>query len=136
VVCRPGHRLAGQNNIALADLAGETFIDLNRDWGTRQLVDQSFLDARATRQIGFEVNDLPTQLDLVGRGLGIALMPAAVVAKRGSEGEQPSVAFGELVEPEPCWELAVVFAHDAQGHPVNPATRMFLDLLETDEAHG
>ena len=130
VVCQPGHRLAGQDNIALADLAGETFIDLNRDWGTRQLVDQSFLEARATRHIGFEVNDLPTQLDLVGRGLGIALMPAAVVTQRGGESEHSSVAFGELVEPEPCWELAVVFAHDAEGHPVNPATRMFIDLLK------
>jgi DNA-binding transcriptional LysR family regulator len=129
VVCQTDHRLAGQDNIALTDLAGETFIDLNRDWGTRQLVDQSFLEARATRHIGFEVNDLPTQLDLVGRGLGIALMPAAVVARRNG-GEHASVAFGELVEPEPCWELAVVFAHDAEGRPVNPATGMFLDLLK------
>jgi DNA-binding transcriptional LysR family regulator len=133
VVCQPDHRLAGQDNIALADLAGETFIDLNRDWGTRELVDQSFMEARATRHIGFEVNDLPTQLDLVGRGLGIALMPAAVVAGRGGEGEHSSVAFGELVEPEPCWELAVVFAHGAERLPVNPATRMFLDLLEIGE---
>jgi DNA-binding transcriptional LysR family regulator len=128
VVCRLDHRLAGRDNIALASLADETFIDLNRDWGTRQLVDQSFMEARATRHIGFEVNDLPTQLDLVARGLGIALMPAAVVAPRDSR-EQPSVAFGELVEPEPCWELAVVFAHDAEGQPVNPATKAFLDLL-------
>jgi DNA-binding transcriptional LysR family regulator len=130
VVCQTDHRLAGQDNIALADLAGETFIDLNRDWGTRQLVDQSFLEARTARHIGFEVNDLPTQLDLVGRGLGIALMPAAVVARRRGESEHPSVALGELIEPEPCWELAVVFAHDAEGQPVNPATRMFLDLLK------
>jgi len=130
VVCQTDHRLAGQDNIVLADLAGETFIDLNRDWGTRQLIDQSFLEARTARHIGFEVNDLPTQLDLVGRGLGIALMPAAVVARRRDENEHPSVALGELIEPEPCWELAVVFAHDAEGQPVNPATRMFLDLLK------
>jgi DNA-binding transcriptional LysR family regulator len=134
VVCQRGHHLAGQDNIALADLAGETFIDLNRDWGTRQLVDQSFFEARATRHIGFEVNDLPTQLDLVGHGLGIALMPAAVVAQRGGESAHPSVAFGELAEPELCWELAVVFAHDPEGQPVNPATRMFLDLLKIAEA--
>jgi len=130
VVCQTDHRLAGQDNIVLADLAGETFIDLNRDWGTRQLIDQSFLEARTARHIGFEVNDLPTQLDLVGRGLGIALMPAAVVARRRDENDHPSVALGELIEPEPCWELAVVFAHDAEGQPVNPATRMFLDLLK------
>ncbi|MDB5394565.1 MAG: hypothetical protein JWM91_2071 [Rhodospirillales bacterium] len=130
VVCPPVHRLAGRNNVALADLADETFIDLNPDWGTRQLVDQSFLACGVTRHVGFEVNDLPTQRDLVGRGLGIALMPAAAVTKRGQQNSLPAIAFAELAEPEPCWELAVVFAHDAGQQPVNPATRMFLDLVK------
>jgi DNA-binding transcriptional LysR family regulator len=126
VVCEPGHRLAGLGDIAFAELAGETFIDLNPDWGTRQLIDESFAAARVSRRIGFEVNDLPTQLDLVGRGIGIALMPAAVVAADG----QPSVALATLADPEPCWELAVVFAHDGEGRALNPAARMFLDLLK------
>jgi DNA-binding transcriptional LysR family regulator len=126
VVCKPRHRLAGLGDITLAELAGETFVDLNPDCGTRQLIDESFASARVSRHIGFEVNDLPTQLDLVARGLGIALMPAAVVAGDG----QPSVALATLAEPAPCWELAVVFAHDVEGRALSPAAQMFLDLLK------
>ncbi len=129
VACPAGHRLAGQQNVAVADLAGETFVDLNPDWGTRQLVDQSFLDCRVARHIGYEVNDLPTQFDLIGHGLGIALTPEVAVAHHNRGHPQAPLATAKLVEPEPCWELAVVFAHGADGRPASPATRMFLDLL-------
>jgi DNA-binding transcriptional LysR family regulator len=127
--CAPGHWLDGRCNVTLPELARETFIELNPEWGTRQLVDQSFRDYQVRRHIAFEVNDLPTQLDLVGHGLGIALMPAAVVARLGGNRQQPFVASAELAEPEPCWELAAVFAHDGQQQPVGAVTRMFLDVL-------
>jgi DNA-binding transcriptional LysR family regulator len=135
--CAPGHWLAGRRDVTLPELARETFIELNPEWGTRQLVDQSFRDCQVRRHIAFEVNDFPTQLDLVGHGLGIALMPAAVVAQRtgttqarhSGTRQQPLVASAELAEPEPCWELAAVFAHDGQQQPVGAVTRMFLDVL-------
>jgi DNA-binding transcriptional LysR family regulator len=127
--CAPGHWLAGRRDIALPDLINETFIELNPESGTRQLVDQSFRYYQAKRHIGFEVNDFPTQLDLVGNGLGIALMPAAVVARRSGNMHHPIVASAELMEPEPCWELAAVFAHDGHQQPVGAVPRMFLDVL-------
>ncbi|OYV41249.1 MAG: hypothetical protein B7Z80_02330 [Rhodospirillales bacterium 20-64-7] len=74
------------------------------------------------------MNDLMIQLDLVAHGLGVALLPAAFVAWRGA-GKQPPAASAELKEPEPCWELAVVFAHDADRQPNNAITRLFLDVL-------
>ncbi len=135
-VCAPEHWLAGRRNVALTDLARETFVDLNRDWGTRQLVDQSFLECRVARHIGFEVNDLPTQLDLVSRGLGIALAPAAVVGQRNRDIPRAVVASAELAEPEPCWELAVVFAHNGEKQPVSVVARMFLEVLRSSLADG
>jgi len=127
--CAPAHWLAGRHDVSLADLADETFVELTSDWGTRQLVDQSFVASRVGRHIGFEVDDIPTQLDLVGHGLGIALMPAAVVGERNRVVRQPLVASAKLAEPEPCWELAVVFAHNGEKEPVSAVTRMFLDVI-------
>jgi DNA-binding transcriptional LysR family regulator len=128
-VCSPGHRLAGRRDVALGDLVGETFVDLHPDWGTRQLIDRSFGEQRLARRTGFEVNDLSTQLDLVAHGLGIALVPKAVIANRIDEQAPYRVGFAELAEPEICWELAVVFAHDDRGQPISAVTRTFLDLL-------
>jgi DNA-binding transcriptional LysR family regulator len=131
VACAPGHWLAGRRDVALTDLAGERFVELDADWGTRHLVDQSFLECRVARHIGCEVNDLPTQLDLVSHGLGIALVPAAVVARRNRDVRQTFVASASLIEPEPCWELAVVFAHSGENQPISAVTAKFLDLLRS-----
>ena len=128
-VCAPGHRLAGQQEVTLQDLADETFVDLHPDWGTRQLIDRSFADSRVSRRIGFEVNDLVTQLDLVAHGLGIALVPKAVIASRDKAQAQSALGVAELAEPEICWELGVVFAHDGKRQASSVVTRVFLDLL-------
>jgi DNA-binding transcriptional LysR family regulator len=137
-VCAPDHWLAGrhgvpgQDGVTLGDLVDETFVDVHPDWGTRQLVDRSFTDQRLARRIGFEVNDLSTQLDLVAHGLGIALVPSAVVAHWGG-GRQGKgvVSVAALAEPEICWELAVVFAHDEKRQPNSAAARMFLELVRS-----
>jgi DNA-binding transcriptional LysR family regulator len=118
--------------VALGDLVDETFVDVHPDWGTRQLVDRSFTEQRLARRIGFEVNDLSTQLDLVAHGLGIALVPNAIVAHwAGGQQGKGVVSVAALAEPEICWELAVVFAHDEKRQPNSAATRMFLELVRS-----
>jgi DNA-binding transcriptional LysR family regulator len=129
VVCAPWHRLAGQRNIGLGDLTNETFVDLHPDWGTRQLIDQNFAASRLVRRTGFEVNDLTTQLDLVAHGLGIALVPRAGITNR--EPASRILGIAELAEPEMCWELGVVFAHDDKRQATSAVTRMFLGLLRS-----
>ncbi len=131
-VCAPEHRLNGKRDVPLADLADETFVDLHPDWGTRQLIDRSFAEGRVVRRIGFEVNDLSTQLDLVAHGLGIALVPRAVITNSQMKVQTPHpVGIAELAEPEICWELGVVFAHDEKGVGGSAITRMFLELLRS-----
>jgi DNA-binding transcriptional LysR family regulator len=133
-ICAVGHRLAGRCNVALGELADEIFVDLHPDWGTRQLIDRSFAASRLSRRTGFEVNDLSTQLDLVAHGLGIALVPKAVIAERLGEQASHAIGVAGLAEPEICWELAVVFAQDEKRQPLNAVTRMFLGLLRSSVA--
>jgi DNA-binding transcriptional LysR family regulator len=133
-VCALDHALAGRAGVSLGALIDEVFVDLHPDWGTRQLIDRSFAEQRLSRRISFEVDDLSTQLDLVAHGLGIALVPKAVVAHH-QDAPQPDdsrtarLGVAELADPEICWELAAVFAPDEAGQPAGAATRMFLALL-------
>jgi DNA-binding transcriptional LysR family regulator len=129
VICPPRHALTGRASVALGELLDEVFVDLHPDWGTRQLIDRSFSAQHMARRTGFEVNDLSTQLDLVARGLGIALLPKALVADRIGAPAPRSVSVVPLAEPEICWELAVVFAHDERRQPTSATTRMLLGLL-------
>jgi DNA-binding transcriptional LysR family regulator len=128
-ICAPGHALAGRRNVTLGDLTAETFVDLRRDWGTRQLIDQSFSESRLTRKICFEVNDPATQLDLVAHGLGIALVPKAVIRGHGMSRMTKQLGVVELAGPEIHWELAAVFPRDEARQPLGVVTRTFLEFL-------
>ena len=126
VVCAPGHPLAGRVNVPLAELRAQPFVDFEPDWGTRKLVDRGFMEAGIERRIAFEVNDLETLLELVQRGMGIALLPEIVAQSR-----RPAIGLAELAEPELCWELVVAYAA-AGTEPVaiDEAPRAFLALLD------
>ena len=136
VACVPSHPLAGQHDVSLAQLAGETFIELQNEWGMRRLVDRSFAAAGLHRHIAFEVNDVTMLFDLVALDLGVALMPEAVVAARRADRQRAPVAYAELAPPEPCWELAVIFARGGHlnGVPGSAAARAFLDLIPPAQA--
>src|SRR3984957_18650643 len=125
VVCAPGHPLAGRANVPLVELKGQPFVDFDLDWGTRKLIDRGFIEAGVERHIAFEVSDLETLLELVRRGLGIALLPEAVAQSR-----RPALGIAELAEPELCWELVVAYAAAAsESLPTDQAPRAFLELL-------
>jgi DNA-binding transcriptional LysR family regulator len=132
LACAPSHGLAGRRNLPLGGIAGEVFIDLSQDWGLRRQIDQSFRDAGLARRTGFEVNDVSMQLDLVARGLGVALVPEAVVTARAAEGRHAPVAHAELAE-EICWELAMIFASSEGGRPAAAAARAMVEMLALPE---
>lgn len=123
IACAPSHPLAGRRNVPLSSLRDQPFVDFQPDWGTRRLVDQGFSGAGIVRRTAFEVSDLETLLDLVSRGLGIALVPETTAAARG-----PALAMATLAEPELCWELVAAEATVAHADQ-NRAARAFMTLL-------
>jgi DNA-binding transcriptional LysR family regulator len=125
-ICPLGHPLAGRENVPLSAFEDAPFVDFEPAWGTRQLVDRGFSEAGIERRIAFEVSDLDTQLELVSRGLGVALVPEVI-----AEEHEAMVGIARLAEPEICWELVVACAaHDqTEKAPADRAPRAFLDLL-------
>ena len=120
VACAPAHPLATRGRLDLADLAGEPFVDFQPDWGLRMLVDQRLAAAGLDRHTALEVNDLPTLLELVAHGLGVALVPEVVT------GHPAKVRYLPLRPPAPTFEVAVATAGDP---PASQAARVLLAML-------
>ncbi|MFD9130253.1 LysR family transcriptional regulator [Kitasatospora sp. NPDC059571] len=81
LLCHPGHPLAGGPAPDWARLAREPFVDFHPDWGARGLTDLAFATAGVPRRVALEVNDVHSLLELVGHGLGIAVVPRPIAGK-------------------------------------------------------
>lgn len=128
LTCAPTHPLSKTTLPSLKDLCNYPFVDLKADWGMRRMIDRLFLSLGSTRNIAFEVNDVSMLLDLVARGLGIALLPESV-AERGWLHEDSNIVGVELKEDEAlCWELVVGFKGQG-GSPSDRLTEAFLELM-------
>lgn len=117
LACAPGHPLADRRSVALGELAGESFVDFNTGWGTRDVVDRTLAAAGVDRRVGVEVNDVHSLLDFVGFGLGVALVPQSFSLKT------ELVRFVGL-DGGPVAETVVV-----TGSTVSAAARALLDLV-------
>jgi DNA-binding transcriptional LysR family regulator len=125
LLCHPAHELALRDGVAVADLAGEEFVDFSADWGARRVADLTFARAGAERRVVVEVNDVHTLLDFVHQGLGVALVPAPVTRKPHAKGLHAAAVTG----PGPSWQVAVAVP---AGTPAGPATEALLRLALPD----
>jgi len=128
LACAPNHPLAHMTDVPLSRLANEPFVDFLLDWGTRRIVDRAFSQSGIERRTMFEVSDLQTAFDFVARGLGVALLPKALVAARAAA-ETPDLLAIAHVEEEICWELVVAYREGEPGEARNPAAEAFLNLV-------
>lgn len=103
--CGPEHRLAGAREVSVADLGDEAFIDYPTGWGNRTIVDRMFATAGVARRIRTEVTDFRLARNLVCRGLGVTIVPAAVVA------DDAGVATMPLAE-RPTWGIQLATPSD------------------------
>lgn len=77
------HRLAGRTEIGLAELADDVFIANPAYYNLRQLTEKWCGTAGFEPQIVVEITEFATIRELVERGLGVALLPAADDATPG-----------------------------------------------------
>ena len=103
LICPPDHPLAGRKKVDWAALVDEKFIDFHSDWGSRQVTDRGFAGAGLSRRVASEVNDVHTLLDLVVRGLGVAVVPAPISRKKQAR----TLAVVPLGPQAPVWNVAI-----------------------------
>jgi DNA-binding transcriptional LysR family regulator len=126
LLCHPDHRLAGSAEVRWTDLGGESFVDFHPDWGSRALTDSVFAASGVGRQVALEVNDVHSLIDLVGHGLGIAVVPRPI-ARKDQAAALSCVPLSGGAAAEPLWKVSAA-APDVDR--IGPAAQELLSYLE------
>ncbi len=114
------HRLAGQRQVRLADVAGEPFIGLRPASALRTLTDELCDQAGFRPQVIFEGDDLSNVRGFVAAGLGVAVIPAP---RAGSpEAAVGPVVYRELLDPGAVREIFLTWSAERR---LLPATDLF-----------
>lgn len=122
----PEHPLASRAGVEWADLRDQEFIDFREAWGMRSLNDATCAAHGVARRVRCTVDDIHTLLDLIHRGLGIALVPQHVAGKPQAAG---LVAIPLPAVSTPEWVVSVITARR-----VEPAATRLLELLDGEPA--
>ena len=101
---RTGSSPGSQVGIQLTELAGESFIDFISHWGSRDQADRMLAEAGVHRSVALQVNDVHLLLNLVGRGLGIAVVPKHFEQKTNNVRFRPIADTGQ-------WQTALIAQH-------------------------
>jgi DNA-binding transcriptional LysR family regulator len=109
-----------QRPVKLEQLADASFVDFPVGWGIRTVVDRAFAQLGIDRHVGIEVADLPTGVQLVREGLGVALLSESLLAGI------PSGLQAHPLTPTLSWDLAVVAR---EPDATSPAAEAFLALV-------
>jgi DNA-binding transcriptional LysR family regulator len=135
IACPAAHPLAGRKTVKLKDLADEPFVDFQLEQGTRRIVDRAFSELGLVRKTTLEAGDVQVLLDLVARGLGIALVPETFARARAASRDGPSIGIAMLQRPGIRWELVVAFAGmSGAAQAKNPAIKAFADVLANNKS--
>ncbi len=124
VLTPPDHPLASRASVSWEALEGLDFVDFGTAWGARILNETAFAAHGVHRRLRCSVNDVHTLLDLVVRGLGIAVVPRHVAAKPQAERLRAMPLAGNGT---PEWTVSVV--SNTRDTSESPA-RHLLELVE------
>jgi DNA-binding transcriptional LysR family regulator len=117
------HPLAGRESVALAELAGMSFVDGPPGYGNRMVVDAAFAAAGVKRTVGLEVADIATTTTHIRNGLGIGFLSRFLLDDFGDCG----LATVRIADHELRWRLYVAIS---AIRPTSPATRALFSLIE------
>jgi DNA-binding transcriptional LysR family regulator len=104
--------------VALESLRDRALICLPRGTGLRSLLDEACAAAGFRPRIAFEAGDPHVVARMAARGLGLAVLPAAVASAHAGE-----LRSAPLVEPELRGRLLLAWRTDG---PISPAARALL----------
>ncbi|MFD9127430.1 LysR family transcriptional regulator [Kitasatospora sp. NPDC059571] len=113
------HRLAARRRVRLAEVAEEPFVAVEEGYGLRLITDGFCAEAGFVPRIAFEGEEVETLRGLVAAGLGVALLPPAVVPR-------PGVVELEVTAPRTRRAIGLAWV---AGRPLTPPAAAFRDFV-------
>jgi DNA-binding transcriptional LysR family regulator len=121
-----GHRMIERPVSHWNDLRDMDFVDFRPAWALRTINDDAFHRHGIERRVRFSVDDVHTLLDLVTRGLGVAIAPQHVAMKPEAKG-----LIALPVPPgAPEWIVSTLVAGTASVAP------RLLEILDEERAEA
>ena len=111
--------LASRGRVRLSELSDRDFIEFRADSTLRARIDAAYAQAGLERRVCCDIDNITEMVQLVGKGLGVALLPSAPVL------DAEHVA---AIEIEPAIHRDLILATPADRPPA-PAAGAFLELL-------
>jgi DNA-binding transcriptional LysR family regulator len=121
VATPPGHRLASAPAVDVADLRDESFVSLAPGSGLRTLLEEAAAAAGFSPRVRFETHGPDSIRELVGVGLGVALM-----ARSTTSGPGPAVAVVPLRDGPHHPPVGLIRLRDRALSPAASACRDYL----------
>jgi len=118
------HPLASQKSVSWDDLQDRTYIDLDGSWAIRMVTDELFAARKVPRRVAFTVGDIHALIDMLNRGLGIAVVPQSVARK---EIAAQLRTLHIVDQRDSIWTVSAAYPHPEKGVAL---AREFLSLLE------
>jgi DNA-binding transcriptional LysR family regulator len=126
VVVGPDHRLAGTSVVDLAELADEPWILPYRRHGVRALVEAACAEAGFQLRVAVELSGLGPIKQLVQRGLGLSVLPPAVVANEVRLGQLHAIG---IARPEIVRAVGLARRRNEHPTPASAAMEAAVDLV-------
>lgn len=117
--CPLDHPFAQRRTVPLEELAGAKFVDFPAGWGNRLTVDRLFRESGLYRDVAVEVADIPTVVDLVSAGFGLAFLSPSLVPHPDRIALRP-------VHPAPTFAVSLI---TPDGRRPSVAAQAFIDLV-------
>jgi DNA-binding transcriptional LysR family regulator len=115
-----GHPRAEETRIAMADLAGETFVLLVID-EIAEAAEEAWRRAGMRPRVAIRTRSVEAARSLVATGAGLAVLPDLTYRPWSLEGDK--IEARDLLEELPPVEVAVMWRH---GSPLNPIAGQFV----------
>jgi len=116
-----GHRMAERRRVSMSELAGESFVSLERGSGVEQTLRTAAEKAGFEPRVAVEVLQLDTVRELVSAGLGVALVP-----KSRAEIDGAPVAVVNVGPPALVRRIVIAGRRDG----LKPGARAFQEVVK------
>lgn len=130
VIAPANHHLAQQTHVTLAQILAEPFIGREADSGTRAIIDDHLRARGIVLPVAMEVGSTEAIKQMVGVGLGLAMVSAATIRTEVAAGYLIVLAVPELAVSRRLLHLQVT------ERPISASAQAFLALLAAEEGYA
>lgn len=123
LICHPEHALAKQKTLKVKSLAGQRFVNFEKDIPTRKALDKLFKSHGISVETVMELDNVETVKRAVEIDSGVAIVPEDTIKQEVANKTLVAIH----IEGKPQRELGAIFK---KGRVLSPALKQFIELLK------